>query len=164
MKKKALVCIIVGILVLSLGTASAFAASESPGNQSPKNCDLAYIPYFVDDNGDTIWDNRNEDVTRFQDEAAGNDDTAYGICWTDQDGDGICDRFASGNACPQNGTGWKNGPAGNGQGTGYVDNDNDGVCDNRAENTARSQNEAAGNDDTARGICWTDQDLSLIHI
>lgn len=57
------------------------------------------------------------------------------VCFTDNDGDGICDNRGTGNGC--------------GKGQGFVDEDNDGVCDNRGTGCANVQ--SAGHHGNGRG-------------
>ncbi len=106
MKKKILLGVIAGVLTLTLGTATAFAASEN----------------FTDQNSDGVCDNF-QSTTRPLD-GTGNQNGQCGGAqsgnFTDQNGDGVCDNYQS-TTRPQDGTGNQNGQFGgaqNGSGNG----------------------------------------------
>ena len=91
MKKNVLLCLIVGVLVLALGTATAFAAEPGQRNRfldTNKDgvCDRAQTqslcdhPYFMDENNDGICDNCSTAGACLQD----------GTCLTANQGGGLC--------------------------------------------------------------------------
>lgn len=94
MKKKILLVILAGVLTLTLGTATAFAASEN----------------FTDQNSDGVCDNY-QNTTRPQD-GTGNQNGKCGGAqsgnFTDEDSDGVCDNYQN-TTRPQDGTGRQHG-------------------------------------------------------
>lgn len=99
MKKKILLVVLAGVLTLTLGTATAFAASENFTDQNDGVCDnYQSTTRPLDGTG-----NQNGQCNGAQ---SGN--------FTDQNGDGVCDNYQS-TARPQDGTGNQNGQFGGAQ-------------------------------------------------
>lgn len=120
--KKLFSILLVAAMVLSIGTAIAFAEQDASDAGSGTVGQDVFGPRFVDEDGDGVCD----------------------LCGgADLDGDGVCDNCPYGGLRPQDGTGRR---AGNraGKGTGqngprFVDADGDGVCDHYAAGGARPQ-------------------------
>lgn len=87
--KKIIACILTAGLVLSLSTATAFAAGN--GQRRGRSCvNRGSYCQYVDEDNDGICD-------RYHSHASGN--------YVDQDGDGICDYCGGTRTCPADGTG-----------------------------------------------------------
>ena len=123
MKKRILVFAVAGVLTLTLGTASAFAATQVRRNAA-KAGSCATTSAYVDADNDGVCDNYEAGGCGRQN-GAGNG-TGNGS-YVDADNDGVCDNYEAGGCGRQNG-------AGNGS---YVDADNDGVCDNLGTGAGR---------------------------
>jgi hypothetical protein len=135
--KKFFSSILIAGLVLTIGTASAFAVSS----QSKKSNDARYmLTNCAGANGSVVCGNRSDESVCPQDGTGckngnGNAETNF----VDANNDGVCDNRADESVCPQDGTGCKNGN-GNAE-TNFVDANNDGVCDNRADGGVCPQDE-----------------------
>lgn len=98
--KRAVSIILAAILILAIGTASAFAVSERRGAN------------FVDADENGICDNYDGDRVCPQDgigRGAGRGRGGCGSGFADADGDGICDNYDGGGACSRNGLGAQRG-------------------------------------------------------
>ena len=117
--KRAFLGVLTSVILLSAGTATAFAADYRDGH------------YFIDADGDGICDNCGV----YRQCAA--DEDCWGRYFVDGDGDGICDNCGSHHWCATDGTECGRYFAdGNGDGCGryFVDANGDGICDNYADN------------------------------
>ncbi len=110
MKKVVYVMVIVA-LVLSVGVAGVFAASETRGKNfidanSDGVCDNA-----TDEDGDGVCDNCPNDGVRPLDGTGKQNRSSRGgrgPAFTDEDGDGVCDNKAGRAVCSQDGIGSQN--------------------------------------------------------
>lgn len=113
--KKIGIGILITVFLLSMGTISAFAA----GPRTRWN--------FVDSNGNNVYNN----CSRYYKSCMEN--TNYGACFVDTNGDGVCDNYMdmnSDNICDNCNSPYESCPAGNKCGMNFVDTNNDGICDN----------------------------------
>ena len=101
--KRAFLGVLTSVILLSAGTATAFAADYRDGH------------YFIDADGDGICDNCGV----YRQCAA--DQDGWGRYFADADGDGICDNCGIHHWCATDGAGC---------GRYFVDEDGDGICDN----------------------------------
>lgn len=85
--KKIAAGIAAAALILTLSTASAFAAGRG------------YRGNFLDENGDGICDNRGTALCEGR----------SGCSFTDENGDGICDNYSKENCRRNDGAGWRRG-------------------------------------------------------
>ena len=137
--KKLLSGIVTGVMVLSLGTVSVFAAgpgcksnfTDTDGNGI---CDYADgVCAYADTDGDGICDSCGT--------GHGNCLTGHGLAFADADEDGICDNCGTYHWCGRN----------------YVDADGDGNCDNYANGydrgCGRHSSSHCGHGHSSHGRC-----------
>ena len=110
MKKKVLVGILIGLVVLAVGATSAFAAGTGgwhhlsggrgscDGTGICTNCGSTgcHGSCYVDDDNDGICDNCGTNCRG----------TGCGLGYVDADNDGVCDNYASGGQGSGCGSGW----------------------------------------------------------
>ena len=105
--KRAFLGVLTSVILLSAGTATAFAADYRDGH------------YFIDADGDGICDNCGIHHWR------GANQDGCSRYFVDADQDGICDNCGIHHWCATDGTEC---------GRYFVDADGDGICDNYADN------------------------------
>lgn len=108
MKKKAVMSILAGIMIMSLGTIGVSAANKSIVNN------------YVDKNNDGLCDNYGSKPN-----------------FVDEDGDGICDNKVTDITCPKYGMGRKLRQGNMRRNANFTDVNNDGICDNRGSGYGR---------------------------